>query len=99
MTNREKYRFDDYTLDNYNRLVNLADSLGYWRYDRLEDMLNDKHVKHLQVLTHDGNWSEGVLSPRKRFSKVMHNHAERLVCEQVNGLHENVMLCPDYEED
>lgn len=76
-----------------------GDSLGYWRFDRLEDVLNDDNVKHLQVLTHDANWNEEVLSPRKRFAKVMHDHAERLIYEQVNGLHKKGMLCPDDEED
>ena len=76
-----------------------GDSLGYWRFDRLEDVLNDGKVQHLQVLTHDGNWSEDVLSPRKRFSKVMHDHAERLAQSQVNDLHKLGMLCPDDIED
>lgn len=76
-----------------------GDSLGYWRFDRLEDRLNDDEIQHLHVLTHDGNWNDEVLSPRKRFSKMMHDHAERLVCEQVNELHANGMLCPDDNED
>ena len=76
-----------------------GDSLGYWRYDRLEDVLNDDKVLHLQVLTHDGNWNDEVLSPRKRFSKVMHDHAERLVLGQINGLHRKGMLIPDDNED
>lgn len=76
-----------------------GDSLGYWRFDRLEDVLNDDKVLHLQVLTHDGNWSDEVLSPRKRFSKVMHDHAERLVQDQINGLHGKGMLIPDDNED
>ncbi len=76
-----------------------GDSLGYWRFDRLEDVLNDDTIQHLQVLTHDGNWNEDVLSPRKRFHKVMHNHAERLVQGQINGLHKKGMLIPDDNED
>lgn len=76
-----------------------GDSLGYWRFDRLEDVLKDDKVMHLQVLTHDANWSDEVLSPRKRFAKVMHNHADRLIEGQVNGLHKKGMLCPDDQED
>ncbi len=76
-----------------------GDSLGYWRFDRLEDVLNDDKVKHLQVLTHDGNWNDEVLSPRKRFSKVMHDHAERLVQAQINDMHRVGNLVPDDEED
>lgn len=76
-----------------------GDSLGYWRFDRLEDVLNDEKVQHLQVLTHDANWSDEVLSPRKRFAKVMHDHAERLVKGQIDGLHRWGMLIPDDNED
>lgn len=76
-----------------------SDSLGYWRFDRLEDVLKDENIRHLQVLTHDGNWSEEVLSPRKRFAKVMHDHAERLIKSQIDGMHRRGYLVPDDEED
>lgn len=76
-----------------------GDSLGYWRFDRLEDVLNDNSVKHLQVLTHDANWSDEVLSPRKRLHKVFYTRAQRLMDEQVNGLHQKGMICPDDNED
>lgn len=72
-----------------------GDSLGYWRFDRLEDVLNDDKVQYLQVLTHDANWAESVMSPRKRFIKAMHDHAERLIDGQINGLQEKGFLCPD----
>lgn len=76
-----------------------GDSLGYWRFDRLEDVLNNDNVQHLHVLTHDGNWSEEVLSPRRRYVKVFHDHAERLVQAQINGMHRVGNLVPDDEED
>lgn len=76
-----------------------GDSLGYWRFERLEDVLNNPHVQHLQVLTHDANWSEEVLSPRKRFSKVMRDRANALIDRQVAGLHGKGMLCPDDNEE
>lgn len=76
-----------------------SDSLGYWRFDRLEDVLNDDTVKHLQVLTHDANWSNIILSPRKRFSNAMINRYKRLIKEQIHGLHKYGMLCPDDYED
>ena len=72
-----------------------SDSLGFWRYDRLEDVLMNRNVQHLQVLTHDGNWAEEVMSPRKRFAKVMHDHADRLIKGQMDGLHSRGLLCPD----
>lgn len=75
-----------------------GDSLGYWRFDRLEDVLNDESVQHLQVLTHDANWTEEVMSPRKRVRDFVNKHAERLYKEQVYGLINKGMLCPDDEE-
>lgn len=88
--------YSSFFKDHYNYC---ADSLGFWRFDRLEDVLNDESIRHLQVLTHDGNWNEFVLSPRQRFSKVMHEHAERLVQGQIEGLHRKGMLIPDDYED
>ena len=76
-----------------------SDSLGYWRYDRLEDVLNDNKVQHLQVLTHDANWNDVAMSPRKRFAEAMHKHADRLVNDQINTLHSWGHLCPDDNED
>ena len=75
-----------------------SDSLGYWRFDRLEDVLNDDSIKHLQVLTHDANWTDEVLSPRKRVRKFVSNKAESMYNEQVYGLIKEGMLCPDDED-
>lgn len=75
-----------------------GDSLGIWRFDRLEDVLLDSSVRHLHVLTHDANWSEEVLSPRKRMHKFIFDRAERLYNGQVNGLINKGMLCPDDED-
>ncbi len=88
--------YSSYFKEHYNYC---GDSLGYWRFDRLEDVLKDPKVQHLQVLTHDANWTEEVMSPRKRFAKAMRDHAERLIEGQVNGLHSKGMLCPDDDED
>lgn len=76
-----------------------GDSLGYWRFDRLEDVLNNDSIQHLQVLIHDANWSDKVLSPRQRIKNVLDEHAKRIYENQVNGLHKRGMLCPDDNED
>lgn len=75
-----------------------SDSLGYWRFDRLEDVLNDDSIQHLQVLTHDANWNDEVLSPRERFSSTMRRHAERVIKEHIKFLHDNGHICPDDTE-
>lgn len=76
-----------------------GDSLGYWRFDRLEDRLNDERIHHLHVLTHDANWNDIALSPRKRIQYVLNKHAERIYCEHVETLHNWGHLCPDDNED
>ena len=55
-----------------------ADSTGYWRYEVLDEVLRDKNVRHLQVLTHDAMWSKEVLSPRKRVRASIQANAERV---------------------
>lgn len=75
-----------------------GDSLGYWRFDRLEDVLNDDAIQHLQVLTHDANWTEEVLSPRKRVQKFVSDKSENMYNRQVYGLINKGMLCPDDED-
>lgn len=55
-----------------------ADSTGFWRYERLEEVLNNPKVNRLQVLTHDAMWSDKVLPPRQRVFKAIDEHAQRL---------------------
>jgi hypothetical protein len=55
-----------------------ADSTGFWRYERLEEVLQNPKVNRLQVLTHDAMWSETVLSPRQRVFKAIDEHAQRI---------------------
>jgi len=49
-----------------NEVNYCSDSNGYWRHKRLEDVLNDKNLGQLQVLTHPVWWTENIMSPRKR---------------------------------
>lgn len=76
--------------DKYGGLINVysdyfreryaynADSLGYWRYERLEDRLKEAKEDALQVLIHDGMWQDEVLPPRRRVYKVIDDNADRL---------------------
>ena len=54
-----------------------ADSTGIWRFERLEDRLKDPAVQHLQVLTHDGMWSEKAISPHLRIMSCIQSDADR----------------------
>ena len=46
-----------------------SDSNGYWRYQKLADVLQDEGVHQLQVLTHPGWWTEGELRPREKIQQ------------------------------
>lgn len=56
-----------------------SDSLGYWRYDRLQDRLEDSSITKLQVLTHDALWSDTPLAPRQRIIKSIKNDGDELL--------------------
>lgn len=77
---KEKYAgllnvYSDYFRENY---AYNADSLGYWRYERLEDRLIEAKEDALQILIHDGMWQDEVLPPRRRIYKVIDDNAARL---------------------
>jgi hypothetical protein len=55
-----------------------ADSLGYWRFERLEDRLREGKEDAIHILIHDGMWQKKVLPPRRRIYKVIDENAERL---------------------
>lgn len=58
-----------------------GDSTGIWRFDRLEDRINDPEIRHLQVLTHDGVWSDRAMSPHARVMNSIQSEADRLKTE------------------
>lgn len=67
--------YSDYFKNNY---AYNADSLGFWRFERLEDILSQMKYDMLQVLIHDGMWQEEVLPPRQRVFKVIDDNSFRL---------------------
>jgi len=56
-----------------------TDSTGIWRYERLEDVLNDGSILHLQVLTHDGMWQDEAMAPRQRVLRCINMRAQRRI--------------------
>jgi hypothetical protein len=54
-----------------------SDSNGYWRYERLEDVLSSGKYPRLQVLTHPAWWQEEVFSPRQRIWRCIEGRAEK----------------------
>lgn len=61
-----------------DHFIYCADSTGYWRHERLVDVLNNSNIQKLQVLTHDAMWSDEILAPRQRVFKSIDENAFRI---------------------
>lgn len=48
-----------------------SDSNGYWRHRRLEEVIDDKSIERLYILTHPEWWCPEVLSPRERIMRAV----------------------------
>lgn len=55
-----------------------SDSNGYWRYQRLRDVLTVATEPRLHVLTHPGWWVPQPMSPRERISRCIDGRAQSL---------------------
>ena len=54
-----------------------SDSNGYWRYNRLMDVLAQSTSQRLQILTHPEWWQEEVMSPWQRIQRCIDGRARR----------------------
>jgi len=54
-----------------------SDSNGYWRYERLEDVIRTEKHNKLQALTHPEWWQEEVMSPKQRMLRCVQGRAEK----------------------
>ncbi|MCP0914349.1 MULTISPECIES: polysaccharide deacetylase family protein [Legionella] len=86
---------DEFTLsfrhDHYAGMINTysgffrdnvsycSDSNGYWRYEKLLDVLNDKTISRLQVLTHPEWWTEDALMPREKAVRYAEQSGKRAI--------------------
>ena len=77
--NSDKYAgmINTYSAYFKNEFGYCSDSNGYWRFERLEDVLNSGNHKKLQVLTHPAWWQEEVLSPRQRIWRCIEGRSQK----------------------
>jgi len=64
--------YSKYIQDNY---AYCSDSNGYWRFERLQDVLESKKYDKLHVLTHPGWWTLEPMSPRDRITRCIEGRA------------------------
>jgi hypothetical protein len=58
-----------------DRYAYVSDSNGYWRFDRLPDVLAAGRHERLHVLTHPECWQELPMSPRERIMRCIEGRA------------------------
>jgi len=54
-----------------------SDSNGYWRHERMHDVLHKAEHKCIQILTHDCWWQEKIKSPKQKVHEMINAHALR----------------------
>ncbi len=64
--------YSNFLQDNY---AYCSDSNGYWRFERLQDVLESQKYDNLQVLTHPGWWTPESMSPRDRITRCIEGRA------------------------
>lgn len=63
-----------------------SDSNGYWRYDRLQDVIAAGHEK-LHILTHPAWWTPSEMMPYERIKRCVIGRSEKVVedyCDILN---------------
>lgn len=54
-----------------------SDSNGYWRFSRLQDVLQTAEDEKIHILTHPEWWTPEPMSPRDRISRCIAGRAEK----------------------
>jgi hypothetical protein len=87
--NPTEFILNNFVSDTYAGIINAygnrfrnftycSDSNGYWRFNRLEDVINDPSNTRLHVLIHPAWWQDEVLSPKKRIWRCIDGRAEKI---------------------
>ena len=53
-----------------------SDSNGYWRYERMMNVIKESQSEHLHLLTHPEWWTEDVMSPWEKIQRCCHGRAD-----------------------
>lgn len=59
------------------RFFYCSDSNGYWRHDKLRDLLENTVHSHLHVLTHPIWWQEEIMTPREKVTRSIQGRADK----------------------
>lgn len=76
--NKEKYAnlINVYSSYFQNEVKYCSDSNGYWRFERMMDVIKTEGVNQLQLLTHPEWWQEEIMSPFEKIKRCIINRAD-----------------------
>ena len=63
-----------------------SDSNGYWRFERLGDVLGMDNLRPLQILTHPEWWTKDTMSPKQKIDRCIQGRASS------NALYYSILL-------
>jgi len=63
-----------------------SDSNGYWRYQRLEDVLKKPDIMKLHILIHPEWWQKKPLSPQQRIIRSIEGRANNIKSDYITTL-------------
>ncbi len=90
--------YSDYILKHFKYC---SDSNGYWRFDRLEDVIKTGNYKKIQILLHPVWWTELISSPAERIYNYYTDEAKLKYlmycddmkrCERINIGEDKIIL-------
>jgi hypothetical protein len=80
----KKFRLNSYRgmVNTYSKYIRMnfeycSDSSGYWRFRRLQDMLEKAEFEKIQILTHPEWWTPDILHPRERISRCIEGRRKK----------------------
>ncbi len=53
-----------------------SDSNGYWRHERIFDVVNERKYERLYILTHPEWWQEYPMSPKEKVNRAINSRAQ-----------------------
>lgn len=71
-------RINCYSRRFKSQIAYCSDSNGYWRFERLHDVLATEKFRHLQVLTHPEHWQDRPMYPRERAFRSVYGRASAI---------------------
>jgi hypothetical protein len=77
--NKDKYAGMINTYSRYfrNEVGYCSDSNGYWRYEKLVEILKKEKYEKLQILIHPGWWVDVPMAPKRRIRRCIEGRADK----------------------